>query len=310
VHDKSATRLGLLALLAGASGIGFAPIFVRLSEVGPSATAFYRMLFALPFLWLWMRAEGRGTLPEQRVGNRRAVGPLLFAGLCFTGDLAIWHWSLQFTTVANSTLLANFAPLFVTLGAWLVLRERITPVFVIGLALAMAGAGLLVSGNVKLSRTTLFGDAIAVVAAVFYAAYLLTVKRLRDSFSTATIMTGSGVVACAGFLLVAAVSGDRLLPATLSGWVVLIALALVSHLAGQTLIAFGLGHLPASFTAVGLLWQPVVAALAAWALLAEPLSAWQAVGGAVVLAGIAVAGRGRARVAAGSATAKATSAAV
>ena len=51
MHDKS--RLAFVALLTGAVGIAFAPVFVRLSEVGPSATAFYRLLLALPVLWLW-----------------------------------------------------------------------------------------------------------------------------------------------------------------------------------------------------------------------------------------------------------------
>src|SRR5206468_12521311 len=52
-------RLAFLALLGGATGIGFAPVLVRLSEVGPGATAFFRLLFALPWLWLWMRLEAR-----------------------------------------------------------------------------------------------------------------------------------------------------------------------------------------------------------------------------------------------------------
>jgi drug/metabolite transporter (DMT)-like permease len=63
----------------------------------------------------------------------------------------------------------------------------------------------------------------------------------------------------------------------------------VSHVGGQTLIAFALGHLPASFSSVSLLWQPVVAALLAWGLLREPLTWLQGVGGAITLAGIGVA---------------------
>ena len=104
-------RYALLVLFTGAACIGFAPILVRLSEVGPSATAFYRLAFVLPILWWWMRRQNRvsqGTL--QRPATVKDFPRFALAGLLFTGDLAIWHWSLQYTTVANSTLLTNFAP--------------------------------------------------------------------------------------------------------------------------------------------------------------------------------------------------------
>jgi len=133
------------------------------------------------------------------------------------------------------------------------------------------------------------GDGLAVLAAAFYAGYLLAVKHLRRSFATSTIMAWSGLVSCSGFGLIAWLSGDKLRATTTGGWLVLWALALVSHVGGQTLIAYGFGHLPASFSSVSLLWQPVVAALVAWGILGEPLRLMQAVGAVVVLAGIATA---------------------
>ena len=125
VHEKP--RLAFIALLAGAIGIAFAPIFVRLSEVGPSATAFYRLFLALPILWLWMTMEGRKTAAPTPPVNARDYWQLLIAGLFFAADLAIWHWSIKFTSVANATLFANFAPIFVTLGARVLFGERIRP---------------------------------------------------------------------------------------------------------------------------------------------------------------------------------------
>src|SRR4030095_10773877 len=101
------------ALIAGATGIGFAPILVRFGETGPSATAFYRMLFALPLLWLWMARDRRKGSPSRPPSSPREFALLVTAGLFFTAHLSIWHWSLQFTRVANSTLLTNVAPIFV-----------------------------------------------------------------------------------------------------------------------------------------------------------------------------------------------------
>lgn len=279
---------GLLALLAGATGIGFAPILVRLSEIGPSAIAFYRLLFALPVLWAWWLVEQKGSSKATKPRVAADFRLLAIAGLLFTADLAIWHWSLKFTSVANSTLLANFAPFFVTLGAWLLFHERAGSIFMLGMLVAFAGAALLLGASFELSRRHVAGDLLAIVAAVFYGGYLLTVKHLRQRFSTATIMAWSGVVSTAGFLVVSLASGERLIPQTPKEWGILVALALISHVGGQTLIAYAFGHLPAGVSSLNLLVQPVVAALVAWLILAEPLSGLQMVGGVIVLAGILV----------------------
>ena len=215
---------------------------------------------------------------------------LVVAGLLFTGDLSIWHWSLQFTTVTNSTLLANSAPIFVTLGARFLFGDRITASFIFGMTLAILGAVMLAGTSFSLSSKHLLGDALSILAAVFYAGYLLAVKHLRKSFSTPTTMAWAGLSSCAAFGLVAWVSGDKMWAATPRGWCVLLALALVSHVGGQTLITYGFGHLSASFSSVTLLWQPVVAAATAWVLLGERLRPLQALGALIVLAGIAAAG--------------------
>jgi len=288
VKDPRA-RPGFLALLGGATGIGFAPILVRWSETGPTATAFYRLLFALPLLWLWAGWERRKNPAVRQPAGHKDFAMLALAGLLFTGDLSIWHWSLQFTSVANSTLLTNITPIFVTIGAWLWFGDRITLSFIAGMALAIGGGAMLVGSSFSLGSRPLLGDALSLVAAVFYAGYLLALKHLRRSFSTATIMAWSGLASCFGFGLVAWLSGDKMRVTTTEGCLVLLALALVSHVGGQVLIAYGFGHLPASFSSVSLLWQPVVAAAVAWAALGERLRLWQSIGAAVVLAGIAVA---------------------
>lgn len=295
---NSGSRLAFLALIGGATGIGFAPVFVRMSETGPTATAFYRLLFALPFLWIWALWDRRQNPTSRQPKCRRDFALLALGGLLFTADLSIWHWSLQYTTVTNSTLLTNVAPIFVTIGARFIFGDRIRVSFVAGMVLAITGATLLVRHSVTsgtgptagglFQSQHLLGDALSILAAVFYAGYLLAVKHLRKNFSTPTIMAWSGLASCVGFGTVAWLSGDVMSATTNKGWLVLLALALISHVGGQTLIAYGFGHLPASFSAVSLLWQPVVAAGVAWIALGEKLTWLQGIGACVVLAGIAV----------------------
>ncbi|HYD58105.1 MAG TPA: DMT family transporter [Burkholderiales bacterium] len=279
----------IAALLFGATCIALSPIFVRLSETGPTASAFWRVALAVPVLWA-VCALRRGNAPPR---DRRRRLLLLAAGVAFAGDLGFWHLSIQYTSVANSTLLANLASVFVTLGAWIFLRQRPTPVFMAGLACALAGVALLVTSSAGHSRTGVLGDALGVLTALFYAAYIFAVKGLRDGGErTLDLMAVTSAITAILLLPMALASGERLLPVTPHGWAVLLGLALVSHAAGQGLIAYALAHLPAAFSSVSLLLQPVMAALFAWALLSEALAPAQIAGGAIVLAGIYLARRG------------------
>jgi drug/metabolite transporter (DMT)-like permease len=289
--SRAGSRLALLALMAGATGIAFAPIFVRVSEVGPVTTAFYRLLFALPVLWLWSSIErnsNQTALSPQSAGDYR---DLALAGLLFAADLAVWHWSIHLTSVANATLLANASPIFVTVGARLLFSERIYPAFVLGMLLAFSGVVVLMGASLALAPQHLLGDALALLAAVFYAGYQLTLKHLRGAFSTATVMSWSGLTTCLALWPMAWLSSESLLAETVRGWVILVGLAWVAQVLGQSLIAYAFAHLPASFSSVGLLLQPVIAALLAWGLLNEPLQPMQALGGIVVLFGIVMARR-------------------
>jgi drug/metabolite transporter (DMT)-like permease len=279
----------LPALLLGAACIALSPIFVRLSEAGPTATAFWRVALAVPLLWiLWFLKKHQKPI---RYSGRWPL--LVAAGFAFAGDLGFWHTSIQLTSVANSTVLANLASIFVTLAAWMFLRQRPTGRFLAGLAAALAGVALLVKTSVEFSATGLTGDALGVLTAMFYAGYIFAVKGLRDRGETTVhLMAVTSTVTALILLPAALASGEQLLPSSPWGWGVLAALALVSHAAGQGLIAYALAHLPAAFSSVSLLFQPVMASLFAWAILAEPLVPLQIAGGLVVLLGIYLARRG------------------
>ncbi len=267
--------------------IGSSAIWVRLAETGPVATAFWRVTLAVPFLALWALSERRR--PEDRP-PADAKG-LFAAGSLFAGDLAFWHLSILLTSVAAATLLANLAPIFVTLAGWLWFKESVGGKFVFGLVVALSGVAVLISADLGGGPSALLGDAFGIVTALFYAAYLLQIKRLRAQMSTARIMAASSLVTAAILLPVALLLGESMMPGSVRGWGVVLGLALVSHVAGQSLIAYAFAHLPASLGSVSLLVQPICAALFAWLLLGEVIGPLQIAGGAVALIGIRIAQR-------------------
>ena len=282
----------LLALLAGALAIGSSGIFVRLSETGPTATAFWRGCLALPPLAVWAlleRRAARATVTQPLPSLRDPL--FLWAGVFFAGDLALWHWSLLLTSIAASSLEANCAPMLVTLAAWALWGERPQKSFLFALALAFGGMLLILAPKLGAGGHALLGDALGLGTACFYAAYILAVARLRVRHGTGIVMFASTLVF--SLLLLPLALTQRFLPVTAHGWWLLVGCALSAQLLGQSLIAYALAHLPATFSAVGLYAQVIAAALYAWLLLGERLAPVQAAGGVVVLVAIALARRAR-----------------
>lgn len=279
-------QAGLIALVLGAAAIGFAPIFVRLSEVGPVATAFHRVALSLPVFALMAL---RLPPPAGRAGW---VGCGL-AGLFFAGDLSVWHMGIMLTTVANASLFTNLAPVFVALGLWLIWGQRPSRRFVLALGVSLLGAVLLMGGSLRLSPDRLAGDALSVLSGAFYGAYILAVGRSRAGVPAPVLMVWSGAVTSILLLPVALGLGEAVLPQTVRGWAVVLGLALVSQVGGQGLIAWGLAHVPATLGSVILLLQPVVAAVTAWALFGEALEGAEILGAGVVLLGIHIARKAR-----------------
>ena len=286
-----AQRRAVPALLLGGVAIGCSPIFVRLSEVGPLATAFWRLALALlPLLVIYGREPaGPGGLKRPR--NPREYAEVAAPGLFLAADLATWHLSLHLTSVANSTLLVNVAPIFVTLFSWLVLGQKIRSAFLVGLAVSLIGIVVLKGGPKSLGGGDIRGDGLAVLAAAFYAGYILLLGRVRKTYATTIIMVWSTVAAVAFTGLLTWFAEPALLPVTIAGWLILLGLAWISQAAGQSLITFALAWLPATLSSLTLLIQPVIASILAWVVLKEPVTGAQMAGGVIVLTGILLARR-------------------
>lgn len=289
--------IALAALVLGALFAGASTLFVRLSDLGPIASAFHRAFLAVPALFLlaYLPATSRR---EVRPSRRRSWILLVLAGVFFAGDLFFWHLAIVNTTVANATLLATMSPIFVTVLVFVLDGERPSPIFLVGMVLAIAGAGTIIGDSLTFNPERTLGDFYGICTAVFLAGYLVAVGKLRGGGSRVTamaVMLWSSIVTAAVLLpLALAMEGD-IVAATWQGWAVLLALALISHVGGQGLIAYAMAHLPTSFTSVALVLEVVAAATLGWMFLAEALGPWQWLGAAIVIAGVVVARRGSRR---------------
>ena len=151
---------------------------------------------------------------------------------------------------------------------------------------------MMVVASAGRGESNLLGDMLAAITALFYAGYILSVKLLRNRYSTSTIMLSSALIATTILFVATLVTGETFLPGDWRGWLVMLGLAWFSHVGGQGLITYALAYLPASFSSVMMLMQPVLAALFAWLLLNEAMTPLQAAGGALVVLGILLARKG------------------
>ena len=281
--DRQRVTLAFAALVCGAIAMGASVLFVRWADVGPYASAFWRVFLALPFLFAWMRIEGRSAAWP------RLDRAILLAGLFFTGDLFFWHLAILGTTVANATFLATTAPIWVALGAGLVLSETVTTRALIGLALCMAGGFALLGESYGFAPQRLMGDLFGLATAFFFGAYVLAVRAARARHGAAEVMFVSTAVSTVCLFAIALAFEPRILPQSANGVGALLALALISQVGGQGLVAVALGTLPATFSALVIFLEAVAAATFGWLLLNEPLGIVQALGGVLILFGIYVA---------------------
>ncbi len=272
----------------GVFAISFGAIFVRLAEPAPPVvSALYRIGLATALLWLWLALRRR--LPRL---SPRAWAAALLAGLCFAGDLGVWHIAVLHTSVANASLLVNTTPIHVGIVAVLAGGEPLRRSFVVGAALSLAGTAVLLGSD--LGGDSLRGDLLALLAAVFYSGYLLLMKRVRRELGAAPAWAVAGLGASAALLAWALLRGDPLVGFPTSSWVAMGSAALVSQLAGVLGVAWTLRYLRATFASVGLLGQPLSAAVLGWLFFGEVLTPLQGLGGGVVLVGILLASEGAA----------------
>lgn len=279
-HNK--TLLAYLALGTGIIALSFSAMFVRWANAPGPVTAFYRLFFSI-FLLLPFFAPRAKANPA--IKSHSLLFPLL-AGIFTACDLGVWTASLAYTTASNATLLGNTAPLWVALGAWLLLKQKLRPAFWYGLAFALMGATLILGTDFILHPRFGIGDAMAISAGLFYGGYFLCTEKSRIHFDAVSHIWIVGIGATISLFVI-----NMVLRYPLSGypthtWLVFLSTSIVSQLIGYMSLAYALGHLPASVVSPTMILQPVFTTLFAIPLLGEIPGIWQGIGGGIALVGI------------------------
>lgn len=284
----TARRHHALAVLGVAIvAISWGAILVRWSDAPPVVAAFYRVLFTtlplVPFaMWRY-----RTTLVGMGGRDLAAAG---LAGVALALHFAAWFESLSWTSVAASVTFVQAQPLFVALGAWLLLDERMPKLGWAGILLAVLGMGAMslgdLLGGVFVGERPLYGNGLALCGAAMMGAYLLVGRSTRQRVALIPyVVLVYGICAIVLGVFVA-VQGHPFAGYPPREWGLFAGLALGPGLLGHTLINWTLGHLRSSLVSITILGEPIGAALLAAVLLAESPTPYTVGGAAIVLGGI------------------------
>jgi len=274
--------LPYIALSTGILALSLTAMFVRWAESPATITGFYRLLISsliLVPIFLWRNKK------KNRVTRYNLIFPVL-GGLFTTFDLAFWNSSVLYTTASNATLLGNTAPIWVALVTIFVFRNRLPKGFWLGLTLALGGAALVLGNDFFVHPRLGMGDLMAIAAGFFYAGYLLSTQRGRESLDPLSYMAIMVISASLFTFIINIILGVRFSGYSQQSWLVFVLLALVSQILGYMSVSFALGHLPASVVAPTMIGQPILTTILAIPLLGEIPQPFQLIGGLVTLAGI------------------------
>jgi len=281
-------RLYLL-LPIGIIAISTASIFIKLCDAPVLIIATYRMglasLALMPFACYQKTWGGWG---------RSEWGWTLLSGLFLSLHFAFWIASLKYTSVASSVVLVTTHPIFVGIGGWLFLKERLGLNLIFGIALSVLGSGMISHGDMSLSKEAWMGDGFALLGAIAASGYLLVGKKMRKDQDLLSYIFP--VYSTAGLILIlcALIFQKPFFGYSSSTYFYLFLLALVPQLIGHTTFNWALKYLPASMVAITTLGEPIGSTLLAYFILGEGLTVWKVIGGISIFAGILIALRKRA----------------
>lgn len=243
-------------MLTGSAALAFGPWMVRLADVPPVTSAFWRLALAIvPLLVLARLAAGSNAAATHGL-NRRSVAAIALAGVFFAADLALWHLGIVRTTMANATLMSNAASFLLPIWGFAVLHQRPGQRALIAIALALIGTLLLVGQSAEMSTQHVIGDLLCLGAALLYTGYLIIVDRVRGSVAALPLLALSTAAGALALLPLAAAAGT-LWP---GNWTPLLLLALGSQVIGQGLVVYAVGHLRPLVVGLSLLIQPAISA--------------------------------------------------
>lgn len=272
-----------IPIIIGVISVSLSAIFVKLSTADAGVIAFYRMLFSILIMLPWFLMKYSN---EIKVLSKRDWIFSSIAGVFLSFHFILWFESLNYTSVASSTVLVTMQPLFAFIGTYLFFKEKITLQTFIAGGIAILGSVLISWGDFQISGTALYGDILALIACALITGYLLFGQDVRKRLSLVTYTMVVYSVSTITLFFYIIIKGESFGPYPAIDWMWFILLAIIPNLLGHNLFNWALKWTSTNVISIAILFEPVGAALLAIFIFNEYLTVSQIVGGMVVILGI------------------------
>lgn len=268
-------------------GIGPVLIKVALDDMSAATLLLYRLVLAAALLWALLALAGR--LRETPRGARLLMGPLALGAVAYGGQMTLFALALERVSASLVVILFHTAPIVVVAVTALTGRERLTRLKLVALALGVGGVAVVASASGEL-RAEPLGIALAVGSALAYAGVVLGTDAYAGSIAPLPLSVLLATGAALALLVTAPLLGAGA-PEDASGWLLVVAIAVLVGVIGTTALLAGVAVIGPSLASILLTLEPLVALLLAWIALDERLSALQLAGGALIIGAALVAHR-------------------
>lgn len=271
-------------IIIGAIAVSTSAVFVKLADQAPAGiTAAYRLLFAvlimLPIVLTKYRHEFR------LIGKKDWILSII-SGVFLALHFILWFESLNYTSVASSTVLVTMQPVFAFIGTYLLFQERFSYAAIISMVITLIGGFIISWGDFQVSGMALFGDILALLGAITVTIYFLLGQTARKRLSLITytfIVYGVGAVTLVLYNLIVQ---NSFVSYPADHWWVFIGLAIIPTFFGHTLFNWALKWISSASVSMATMFEPIGATILAYFILGESITWSQFLGGAIVLFGL------------------------
>ena len=271
------------ALWFGVVSLSTSAILVKFSTAPSGVIAFYRLFFSVIFmlpLFLYR------YIPELKKISFKDWIHTIIAGVFLAFHFILWFESLNYTSVASSTVLVTLQPIFAFVGSYFIFHERFSNKAIFSCVITILGSVLISWGDFYVSGTALYGDILALIACALVTFYFMFGQSVRKRVSLITYTFVVYSISSIVLFLYVVIRGEPLIPYNTFNWTMFILLAIFPTLLGHSIINWSLKWLKASTVSMAIVFEPVGSAIMAYFFFQENVIWTQVLGGLIVLGGI------------------------
>ena len=272
-----------IPILIGVISVSLSAIFVKLANADAGVIAFYRMLFSVLIMLPWFILKYRHEI--KKLSKKDWIFSSI-AGVFLAFHFILWFESLNYTSIASSTVLVTMQPLFAFLGTYIFFKEKVTLKTLLTGSIAIIGSVLISWGDFRISGTAFYGDILAIIACALVTGYLLFGQDVRQRLSLVTYTMVVYSISTMTLFTYIIIKGESFGPYPMTNWIWFLLLAIIPNLLGHNLFNWSLKWVSANVISIAILFEPVGAAILAIIVFNEYLTITQIMGGVIVIIGI------------------------